>query len=127
MKPSAIFPLPGESLAEKKARRKAEHALQTTRLYIDAVQRSLQRHRGQGRLGAVFCELCHKAHRKLELHHIEGGIGRRRERQCLANVALACERCHGESKKNSSRYFELLAAFIAHYHYPEPACLRRRP
>lgn len=91
--PKQAFPKPSRAERRRAEREEREtKILETANLRAQAWLRAAShprfaRERGQS---PPPCEFCGGRKHPLQLHHLEGGRGRRRETQHLGNVALIC-------------------------------------
>lgn len=63
------------------------------------------------------CEFC-TLNRPSELHHLEGGNGRRRQRQSEKNCVAICEWCHRFYHRDPASFAVIVAAWCAKHGYP---------
>lgn len=76
-----------------------------------------------------LCEFCpwippRYAH---ELHHLEGGSGRRRERQSVSNCVALCLSCHREYHSDPWEFRGRVVAWADRTGCPLPPYFRREP
>jgi hypothetical protein len=91
--------LPGEPKAAKRERRRAEHREET------AAIRKAVFERAEGKCEGVFLQArCFRP--ATELHHLEGGVGRRRQKQTVENCRAYCFECHRAAHRAGARETE---------------------
>jgi hypothetical protein len=73
------------------------------------------------------CEFCGSGWAPFEWHHMEGGSGRRREKESEQNTAAICQSCHkGWHHYGPAASFILLVKQWAERHgYPLPSIIRK--
>jgi hypothetical protein len=126
------FPKPSrkERRAEERAEREAK-ILETANLRGQAWLRAAERPRFARDRGQSPppCEFCGGRKHALQLHHLEGGRGRRRETQHLGNVALICggppESCHERWGRDPRAIEAVVLEFCERNGLDLPAYFRR--
>lgn len=77
------------------------------------------------RAGPGYCELGdHPTMDARELHHLDGGSGKRRQNQAISNVVAACHECHMAYHLNAKAFLPMLRAWAERHAYTLP---RRKP
>jgi hypothetical protein len=73
----------------------------------------------------VICELCSSVP-ATQLHHMEGGSGRRRQTETTANCMAVCRWCHTEWHENGAVVFaDRVKQWAAVNGYPLPSIIRK--
>lgn len=109
--------LPGPSRAEKRTAKRETHRKETAAIRAEVEKRA------EGK-----CESCGGADDgrplgRLEMHHVLGGIGRRRQMQAVENCMMVCRFCHG--LLNGHPYGACnVVAWAERYGYPVPPKIR---
>jgi hypothetical protein len=60
-----------------------------------------------------------------ELHHLEGGSGRRQQKQAVSNCVLACMPCHRGYHKTPQEFFPSIKQWAERWGYPLPSIIRK--
>lgn len=106
-------PATSKSAKERKEQRKAAAWTQVVALRAAVFQRA-----------ADVCELiCMPGNRATELHHLEGGSGRK-ALQKMENCVAACWWCHRDYHRNPEAFRARIMAWASHYGYPIPRRFR---
>jgi hypothetical protein len=100
---------PARERREKKA---AAHRLETALLRAEVFTR-----------GAWNCEFCRTAE-ATEMHHLEGGIGRRRQMQSVENCVALCAKCHRGYHGDPKEIAPTVLAWAETHGYPVPSRFR---
>jgi hypothetical protein len=97
--------LPGESKAAKRERRRAEHREETARIRKAVFERAGGHCEGPvlwvRTANDVTYARCFRT--PTELHHLEGGSGRRRQKQTVENCRAYCFECHRAAHRAGAR------------------------
>jgi 5-methylcytosine-specific restriction endonuclease McrA len=69
------------------------------------------------------CEFC-GVNQPAEMHHLENGIGRRRQLQAVSNCVAICMLCHREYHRSPEDFRENVARWATKHGYPMPSKFR---
>ena len=94
--------LSGPSLKEKREGKRKRHAEETARIREAVFKRADGRCENIGDL-PPDAEWGRCIHMPTELHHLAGGIGRRRQKQTVENTRAYCWECHRAAHRASKR------------------------
>lgn len=97
----------------KKAEKRKLHREYTTALRLDVFNRAQE-----------LCELC-QTNYPTEMHHLEGGHGRRRQLQAIDNCMAVCLDCHRRYHRDPLAFHAHIEEWAAEHGYPMPSRFRR--
>ncbi len=94
---------PGPTRAEDRVERRRKHAEGTARIREERMRISGGRCEGILLSKIDFMPVCPCPYAAVHMHHLEGGSGRRRQRQTVENVRMLCEFHHREAHRAARR------------------------
>ena len=93
--------LPGEARQANRERRSREYSEATEAIRIAVFARAGGRCEAYPWIGTTDLSRCPRP--ATDLHHLEGGVGRRRQRQTVENTRAFCRPCHEEAHRAERR------------------------
>lgn len=105
----------GPTAAQRKASKAGRHTRETARIWDFA------RARADDGCGFLVGELCGQhIDRSAVLAHLNGGVGRRRQTQSIANVVIEHPECNTDMDAHPLAWIDRVKAHCARYGYPLP-------